>query len=56
LNDYAFRTVKKDNERYRAKCMRADKGCQWTFFASTSKKSIGCKVQPFFSFVGLVFP
>ena len=44
LNDYAFRTVKKDNERYRAKCMRADQGCKWTFFASTSKKSIGCKL------------
>ena len=32
LNDYAFRSVKKDNERYRAKCMRADQGCKWTFF------------------------
>jgi hypothetical protein len=26
LNDYAFRTVKKDNERFRAKCLRANKG------------------------------
>jgi len=46
LNDYAFRTVKKDHERFRAKCVRADKGCNWTFFASTSKKKyIGCKVH-----------
>jgi len=44
LNDYAFRTVKKDNERFRAKCLRADKGCEWTFYASTSKKFIGCKI------------
>ena len=46
LNDYAFRTVKKDHERFRAKCVRADKGCNWIFFASTSKKKyIGCKVH-----------
>jgi hypothetical protein len=46
LNDYAFRTVKKDNKRFRAKCLRADKGCEWTFFASTSsKKYLGCKVH-----------
>ena len=46
LNDYAFHTVKKDHERFRAKCVRADKGCNWTFFASTSKKKyIGCKVH-----------
>jgi hypothetical protein len=45
LNDYAFRTVKKDNERFRAKCLRADKGCNWIFYASISKiKYIGCKV------------
>ena len=31
LNDYAFRTVKKDNERYRANFMRADQVCEWTF-------------------------
>jgi hypothetical protein len=47
LNDYGFYTMKKDNERYRAKCLRAKKGCEWTFFfASTSKtKYIGCKVK-----------
>ena len=44
LNDYVFHTVKKDNERFRAKCLRDDKGCEWTFYASTSKKFIGCKV------------
>jgi hypothetical protein len=32
LNDYGFRTVKKDNGRFRAKCFRADQGCEWTFF------------------------
>ncbi|XP_039828680.1 uncharacterized protein LOC120690177 isoform X3 [Panicum virgatum] len=36
----------KDHERFRAKCVRADKGCNWIFFASTSKKIyIGCKVK-----------
>jgi hypothetical protein len=47
LNDYAYRTVKKDLERFRAKCLRANEtGCQWTFFANTSKagKYVGCKV------------
>ncbi|WVZ73795.1 hypothetical protein U9M48_022066 [Paspalum notatum var. saurae] len=34
LNDYAFRT-----------CLRASQGCNWIFFASTSKKSVGCKVK-----------
>jgi hypothetical protein len=48
LNDYAFYTVKKDNKRFRAKCLRAEQGCKWTFFASTSKKKyIGCKVYYF---------
>jgi hypothetical protein len=57
LNEYGFHTVKKDNERYRAKWLRAEKGCEWTFFASTSKtKYVGCKVKQFLSFVGLVFP
>ncbi|RLN28966.1 hypothetical protein C2845_PM05G16770 [Panicum miliaceum] len=45
LNDYIFRTMKKDNERYRAKCMRAGKNCKWIIFASTSKKFVGCKVK-----------
>jgi hypothetical protein len=31
LNDYAFRTVKKDKTRFRAKCLRAHKGCKWFF-------------------------
>jgi hypothetical protein len=50
LNDYSFRTVKKDNEQFRAKCLRAKKGCEWTFYASTGKTFIGCKVQQFLSF------
>jgi hypothetical protein len=45
LNDYGFQTVKKCSKRFRAKCKRADKGCKWMFFASTSKKYIGCKVN-----------
>jgi len=45
LNDHAFEIVKKDKTRFRAKCKRADRGCKWTFFASTSKKYIGCKVK-----------
>jgi len=59
LNDYAFRTVKKDKKRFRAKCLRAHKGCKWIFFASTSKKSPGCKVLAaqvdyiYFSFLGI---
>jgi hypothetical protein len=47
LNDYGFRTVKKDKERFRAKCLRVDEtGCKWTFFANTSKagKYVGVKV------------
>jgi hypothetical protein len=28
LNDYGFRIVKKDNEVFRAKCLRAEKGCE----------------------------
>ncbi|WVZ80109.1 hypothetical protein U9M48_027612, partial [Paspalum notatum var. saurae] len=45
LNDYAFRTVKRDKQRFRAKCLRTSQGCNWIFFASTSKKSVGCKVK-----------
>ena len=44
LHDHAFKIVKKDQERFRAICKRADKGCKWTFFTSTSKKYVGCKV------------
>jgi hypothetical protein len=44
LHDHAFEIVKKDQTRFRAKCMSADMGCEWKFFASTSKKYIGCKV------------
>jgi hypothetical protein len=44
LNDYAFCTVKKDNKQFRAKCLRANRGCKWIFFASTNKKSPRCKV------------
>ena len=45
LNDHAFEQVKKDKKRFRAKCKRADKGCKWQFYASTSPKYIGCKVN-----------
>ncbi|TVU46529.1 hypothetical protein EJB05_06070 [Eragrostis curvula] len=38
LNDYGFGTVKKSKSRFRAKCKRAEEGCKWEFFASTSKK------------------
>ena len=44
LHDHAFEIVKKDKSRFRAKCKRANQGCKWTFFASTSTKYIGCKV------------
>jgi len=44
LNDHAFEIVKKDKSRFRAKCKRADDGCKWKFFASTSTKYVGCKV------------
>ncbi|WVZ83390.1 hypothetical protein U9M48_030548 [Paspalum notatum var. saurae] len=37
--------MKRDKQHFRAKCLRADKGCNWIFFASTSKKSVGCKVK-----------
>jgi hypothetical protein len=45
LNDYGFETIKKCSKRFRVKCKRADKGCKWMFFASTSKKYISCKVN-----------
>jgi hypothetical protein len=48
LNDHAFETVKKDRTRFRAICSRANQGCNWQFFASTSKKYIGCKVNQHF--------
>ena len=44
LHDHAFKVVKKDQERFRAICKRADEGCKWSFFTSTSKKYVGCKV------------
>jgi hypothetical protein len=51
LNDHAFETVKKDRTRFRAICSRANQGCNWQFFASTSKKYIGCKVNRHFVLV-----
>jgi hypothetical protein len=45
LNDHAFETIKKDKDRFRGICKRAEQGCKWIFFASTSKKYIGCKVN-----------
>ena len=45
LHDHAFDIVKEDTTRFRAKCKRAEQGCKWTFFASTSKKYAGCKVH-----------
>jgi hypothetical protein len=44
LNDHAIRPIKTDKDRFRAVCLRADKGCKWKFFASTSKRKYsGCK-------------
>jgi hypothetical protein len=50
LHDHAFQTLQKDKTRFRAICKRANQGCKWTFFASTSpaKKYIGCKVNDFY--------
>ena len=48
LHDHAFNIVKKDTTRFRAICKRVDQGCKWTFFASTSKKCVGCKVLTHF--------
>ncbi|XP_021316765.1 uncharacterized protein LOC110435495 isoform X2 [Sorghum bicolor] len=45
LNDHAFKIKQKDQTRFRAICKRANEGCKWRFFASTSKKYIGCKVK-----------
>uniref|UniRef100_A0A0A9FIC4 MULE transposase domain-containing protein n=1 Tax=Arundo donax TaxID=35708 RepID=A0A0A9FIC4_ARUDO len=45
LNDYTFQTIKKDTTRFRAQCKKANKDCKWRFFASTSKKYIGCKLN-----------
>jgi hypothetical protein len=46
LNDHAIRPIKIDKDRFRAICLRADKGCLWKFFASTSKKKYTmCKVK-----------
>ena len=55
LNDHAFHIVKKDKKRFRAICKRADKGCKWTFYATTSKKYIGCKVNEVFAFLASLF-
>jgi len=45
LHNYAFKTIKKDKTRFRAVCKRAAKGCKWLFYATTSKKELGCKVK-----------
>jgi hypothetical protein len=45
MNDHAYHTIKKDKGRFIANCLRASTGCKWIFFASTSKKEIGCKVN-----------
>ncbi|KAK3144939.1 hypothetical protein QOZ80_4AG0320050 [Eleusine coracana subsp. coracana] len=45
LNDFAFKTEKKDSERFRAYCYHKDSSCQWKFHASISKKYSGCKVK-----------
>ena len=50
LNDHAYQIVKKDRRRFRAICKRAKEGCNWKFFASTSKKYLGCKVNSTFCF------
>jgi len=45
LHDHAFHTLQKDKTRFRVIYKRAEQGCKWSFFASTSKKYIGCKVN-----------
>jgi hypothetical protein len=65
LNDHAYEIVKKDKTRFRAQCKRANEGCKWKFYASTSTKYIGCKVifssifchfqQHFLSFSAAIF-
>jgi hypothetical protein len=45
IHDHAFRPTRSYHNKFRAACKRADKGCKWRFYATTSKnKYIGCKV------------
>jgi hypothetical protein len=46
IHDHAFKATRTDHNKFRAVCKRADKGCKWRFYATTSKnKYIGCKVK-----------
>ncbi|TVU13338.1 hypothetical protein EJB05_40390, partial [Eragrostis curvula] len=48
VNDHAYHTIKKDQDRFRADCKKAEKGCKWLFYASTSKKYLGTSCSLFF--------
>ncbi|TVU10004.1 hypothetical protein EJB05_43507 [Eragrostis curvula] len=46
INNHAFKPTRTDSDKFRAVCKRADQGCKWKFYATTSKKKyIGCKVK-----------
>jgi hypothetical protein len=45
LNVYAFRTVKKDKKRFRAKCVRANKGCKWIFLSFLIRNRIAMSME-----------
>jgi hypothetical protein len=46
LNDHTIRSIKTDKDRFRAMCLRADKGYKWQIFASTNKRKYsGYKVK-----------
>ena len=43
LHDHAFKIVKKDQERFRAICKRADKGCKWTFLHLQARSTLDAR-------------
>jgi hypothetical protein len=43
LHDHAFKIVKKDQERFRAICKRADKGCKWTFSRLQARSTLDAR-------------
>jgi hypothetical protein len=45
IHNHAFKPTRTDHNKFRVVCKRANKGCKWRFYATTSKnKYIGCKV------------
>jgi hypothetical protein len=45
IHNHAFKPTRIDHNKFRVVCKRANKGCKWRFYATTSKnKYIGCKV------------